>query len=205
MNSAANDQVSIQFERGFKTWAENAALSIRARLGLPRVAPLAPERLAYDLGIRLWRPEEVPGLPPETLTHLLSAGADEWSALTLQVGPLIVVIVNSRHSAARQASDVMHELSHLIRRHAPTRVYVSAETGVHLHTYNALQEAEASWLAGCLLVPREALVWCKVRRLAEQEACTHFGVSAELLAYRMNVTGINRQFGPSFSSGLPAP
>ncbi|HET9642622.1 MAG TPA: ImmA/IrrE family metallo-endopeptidase [Burkholderiaceae bacterium] len=50
-----------------------------------------------------------------------------WSAVTLIVGDRKVIILNTSHSAARQSSDLMHELAHLIRGHSAQEVDVSEE------------------------------------------------------------------------------
>src|SRR5258705_9198107 len=56
------------------------------------------------------------------------------------------------------------------------------------------QEEEADWLSGCLLLPREALINIKRRRIAEANAATEYGVSVKMLNYRLAMTGVNWQF-----------
>lgn len=63
-----------------------------------------------------------------------------------------------------------------------------------LGSYDKIQEEEADWLSGCLLLPREALIAIKRRGLDDSSAATQYGVSLRMLTYRMNRTGINRQF-----------
>ena len=157
MSLRVSDQVSARFERGFKTWAENTSLALRSRLHLAAVDPLPPSTLASHLGVRLWAPHDVPGLSTEALTHLSTTAADEWSAVSVRVGQLDIVVVNTSHSPARQSSDIMHEPLHIIRGHAPAQVHMSIEIGIAVRSFNSLQEAEADWLAGCLLLPRSAL------------------------------------------------
>lgn len=60
--------------------------------------------------------------------------------------------------------------------------------------YDKLQEAEADWLAGCLLLPREALVIIKSSKTNLEDAAQMFGVSAKMLKYRLAMTGVARQF-----------
>ena len=195
MSLAVTERQEIRFQRGFKTWAENTAVSIRKNLGSSAHDPLVPVDLATYLDVRVWTPHDVPGLRTEALQHLLSAEGDEWSALTVRVGNREVIVLNPGHSSARQASDLTHELAHIIRDHTPAQILISNETGVGLRTFDELQESEANWLAGCLLLPRTALAHCANKRMSCDGMREYFGVSAELLRYRLNVSGIARQYG----------
>ncbi len=195
MSLQVNDKEVARFERGFKTWAENTATSVRARLHLDSTDPLHPNILADHLRVRIWQPSDVPGLPKESLDYLVSATNDEWSAVSIYAGNTGVIVINPTHSPARLASDIMHELSHLIRGHQPSQVHHLLDgSQVSLRTFNDLQEAEADWLAGCLLLPRAALAQCAKRKMSSSEACELYGVSDDLYRYRANITGVNRQF-----------
>ena len=194
MSLVVSERQEVRFERGFKSWAENTAVSIRRRLKLKDIAPLPPRLLADDLGVVVWYPQDVPGISPKAVRHLGSREGDEWSAVTVCAGGQEAVVLNPSHSEARQASDLMHELAHLIRGHVPGQVYVLPEAGIGLRSYNALEESEANWLAGCLLLPRPALAYCASRKIDFAEICAQYGVSQDLVRYRMNVSGVNRQF-----------
>lgn len=194
MSLTVSAKQEVRFERGFKSWAENTAVSVRGRLGTKETDSLVPMRLAGHLGVRVWSPADVPGLPETSLNYLTSPEGDEWSALAVRVGPTDVVVLNPTHSPARQNSDLTHELAHLLRQHQPAQIVISEETGIGLRSFNELQEAEANWLAGCLLLPRPALSYCVARGLTRDAMCERFGVSTDLLRYRLNVTGVGRQF-----------
>lgn len=185
------------FERGFKAWCERYAVEKRTELGLEPTDPLDPFKLAEKLHIRVWTPHDVPALNKKTITTLLRNDGKTpscWSAVTLVVGRRVVVILNSSHSAPRQASDLAHELAHRIRNHTAQDVEVSAEGLMLLKSYDKLQEEEADWLSGCLLLPREALISIKRRKLHLADAASTFGVSQRMLNYRLARTGVNRQF-----------
>lgn len=185
------------FERGFKAWCERYAVEKRVELGLNPSDPLDAFKLAENLGIRVWTPHDVPGLDKKFITTLLRNDGKTpscWSAVTLIVGPSILVILNSSHSLARQASDLTHELSHRIRSHSAQYVEVSNEGLMLLKGYDKLQEEEADWLSGCLLLPREALISIKKRNLDPTDAAYLFCVSQRMLTYRLAATGVNRQF-----------
>jgi hypothetical protein len=184
------------FERGFKTWCETYSVQRRVELGLAPNDPLDARALAEHLGVRVWTPSDVPGLSADTMAVLLRNDGTTpscWSAVTLVVGATVVVILNSSHSAGRQSSDLMHELAHRIRGHRAQEIDVSEEGLMLLRDYERLYEEEADWLAGCLLLPRTALLSIKKKRLESAEATQVYGVSQSMLSYRMAVTGVNRQ------------
>lgn len=179
--------------RGFKTRCENISLQIRKELGLGKTDPLPPKVLAQYLGVLLWKPTDIQGLSQQTRTVLLGKGKTFWSAVTISCGGVDAVIYNSSHSKARQASDIMHELSHMLLGHAPSQIVLSPNSPFALRSYNENQEEEAAWLANSLLLPRKALVFIKKTGMNDYEACEIYEVSRKLLSYRMNVTGVNYQ------------
>lgn len=182
------------FERGFKAWCERLSLQKRADLGVKPADPLDPRALAENLSIRVWSIEQIPGLPLTTRQVLLSEDGSHWSAATICLGEKRLIILNSSHSPGRQASDLMHELSHHMLDHKPAALDVSASGIMMLETYDQQQEEQADWLSGCLLLPRDALVHIKKRRIEVVAAAKHYGVSLAMLRYRMGVTGVNYQF-----------
>ena len=62
-------------------------------------------------------------------------------------------------------------------------MFASPGSGIALRTHNKEQEDEASWLAGCLLIPRDALFSIRRRRLSDEEACREYGVSSAMLDF----------------------
>ncbi len=182
------------FARGFKTWCEKVALLQRRQLDLRPTDPLGARVLARHLGVDVHTVEEVPGLDPQCLRILCRNDADSWSAVTISGGSRDVVILNPSHAPTRLASDLMHELAHILIGHNPARIDVTEDGTLMLSTYNRQQEDEANWLAGCLLLPRDALVLIRRQHLDFGTAARTYGTSREMLTYRMNVTGIERQF-----------
>lgn len=183
-----------QFERGFKSWCENTSLTIRKRLHLSKYSPLSPYVLAKYLNIRILTPRDIKGLSSETITYLTSSQGDEWSAITIGDKNTTVIIINPSHSERRQANTLMHELSHILRNHKSAQVMIT-DMGVTLRNYDKLQETEADWLAGSLLLPRDVLVQCHFRKYSTKVASKIFGTSEALFIYRMNISGVKRQFG----------
>lgn len=181
------------FARGFKTWCEEFSVQVRRELGLAPTASLDPLTLAESLEVEIWTPSQLPELPQDVCERLLASHSDHWSASTISHGRRHVVIYNPSHSPARQRSDLTHELAHILLDHNPTQVFISPPSGYALRTHDKDQEAEANWLAGCLLLPRTALLNIRRNIMDDKKACQFYGVSSDLLRYRFNVSGVDIQ------------
>ncbi len=185
------------FERGFKAWCERFSTEKRVELGVKGSEKLDPHLLASSLGIIVWTPEDIPGLKQSYIDTLLQNDGKTsscWSAITLMVENNTLVILNSSHSLGRQASDLMHELSHRILEHTPHTTEVTPDGIMLLSSYDKQEEDEADWLSATLLLPRKALEFIKRSRLQDDDAAREYGVSIKMLKYRMSMTGVNRQF-----------
>lgn len=181
------------FVRGFKTWCENVSAQHRRKLGLQPYDPLHADKLAAHLEVDVKTPHEIPGVDSETLRVLLHDDPGSWSAITLSVAGKDLVIRNPAHRGGRPNSDLMHELSHLLLGHKPGQTFVSGDGLLILSAFDKPQEDEANWLAGTLLLPRAALLNVRRRRLSEAQVLRAYEVSRDMLRYRMNVTGVDRQ------------
>jgi Zn-dependent peptidase ImmA (M78 family) len=181
------------FRRGFKTWAEQTSLRVRQKLKVPVSAPLDPSRLADLLGIFIVALHELSELASDIRQRLLNDHEDNWSAITVSNGQSHMIVVNSSHPVARTNSNLAHEIAHIILGHEPSMMFISPSSGTALRTHNEEQEDEANWLAGALLLPRDALLAVRRRGLSDEEACREYGVSSAMLRFRFNVTGVDVQ------------
>lgn len=180
-------------ERGFKAWAERTAVGVRRELDLAPVDPLDPRRLAERLRVLLVNPRDFPDLPQDVVVQLLDRDATGWSAATLLVLDTPMVIYNPTHSPGRQASNIVHELAHIMLKHEPAKVIFSQDEQMATRTFDKRQEDEANWLGWTLLLPRDALVAARRRRMARAQIAREYGVSANLVQYRLQVTGVDVQ------------
>ena len=180
-------------ERGFKTRCEEMSRSLRAELGLDPGSPLSAEELAAYLGVYLWSVEDL-GLDPEDVAQLVEKDPDSWSAVTVSAAGRDAVLLNPRHRRGRFSSDVMHELAHLLLDHDPSTIFFAGDEALALRGYNKDSEEEANWLAGALLLPRDALMRLRAENFSPEDACFEFGVSRQMLSFRLRVTGVERQF-----------
>lgn len=179
--------------RGFKAWCETTAAEFRSILGLSLSEKFIPELLANYLGIKVWRPENVPEIPFSSLNQLTVDDKDSWSAVTIHYQKQTLIIVNSAHAPTRQRSSLSHELAHLILDHTPDRIDLSPEGHLLLSSFEKDQEEEADWLSASLLVPREGLL--SMYRVTRNpiELAHHFEVSRDLLNWRLRMTGVLTQ------------
>jgi hypothetical protein len=185
----------VQLRRGFKAWCENAARGYRRDLKLDVSDCLDPRRLADHIGASVRAPEEIVGIEPAVVRHLVSVDPEGWSAVTLRLGSSALIISNSAHARTRQNNSLAHELSHLILQHDPAVAFVSADGTMILDHYNPTHEEEANCLAGTLLVPRAGLIALMANGRSDEQIARHFDVSPELLRMRKNTTGVAVQLG----------
>ena len=81
----------------------------------------------------------------------------------------------------------MHELAHLLLGHEPSTVFFAGQENLALRGFNKAAEEEADWLAGALLLPRDALVRLRAQNRPKDVACDEFGVSRRMMEFRMRV------------------
>lgn len=181
------------FRRGFKSWCEQVAAKLRRDAGLAPTDAILPAVIAENLNVRLIPATALPDLPAATLKRLLHTHNESWSAVTISDGERHLVIFNPAHSAARQANDIAHELSHIILKHTPTFSFMNPEKKLLIRSFDKNQEDEANWLAASILLPRAALLAMRAKRVKNGDICARYGISAQLLTYRLNTTGVDRQ------------
>ena len=106
---------------------------------------------------------------------------------------MTAVVLNPTHAKARQRSTLMHEISHIHLKHIGSRVDVSVDGLLLVSDFSREQEDEADWLAGALLAPRDALLLARKAGKSAQQICHDYGISNELCAWRLRMTGIDAQ------------
>lgn len=182
------------FVHGFKARCERIAAEKRQLLGLAPSDPLDMWQFAAHLGVRIWIPADIQDLDQECLSKVTGDFAKQWSAVTIVQGALKVIILNNTQTKARQASNLAHEISHLVLGHRPAHIEVLEDGLTIIREFDRLQESEAEWLSGCLLLPREALAEARRLNLSDEEILRRFSVSTQMLRYRVNVTAIDKNW-----------
>lgn len=183
----------MAFRRGFKSQCERRAVEVRRDLGLSKIAPLNAFDLARHYGITAWSTNDIIGLSTEDRNNLTKNNSDVWSALTIQIGLNHLIVYNAKQSVPRINSVVMHELSHIILGHEFANVCRLENGSLAPSNYNQDQEDEANWLGGTLLLPRPALLNIRRNNLDNETARDQYGVSEDMLNWRIRMTGVDFQ------------
>lgn len=179
-------------QRGFKAKAERISADVRAELGLGRLEPLCPWRLAGHLDIIVFEPTDLP-LPANDIKQLTIVDPDSWAGLTVREAGLTAVILNPTHPKARQRNTLMHEISHIYLKHVGSRVDITEDGILLVSDFSTEQEDEANWLAGALLAPRDALLRARLDGKSPQQICAEYGISHDLCVWRLRMTGVEAQ------------
>ncbi len=140
---------------------------------------------------------EVPVVPlsdfahdaPLAVHHFTQVETGAFSAGTIFAGPRRTIVHNDAHVPGRQASNVTHELGHALILHDPTPAL--DDRGCRLWNQNI--EDEAQWLAGALLLTEDAALWIARGGSSVAEAAVHFGISEQMVNYRLNITGARKR------------
>ena len=192
----------MALRRGFKSEAERIAEGVRADLGLTAAQPVTPEALADLLGVELRAGDEL--IPRSRFEALEDLQHDAFSACTFRPSEeQAVVVFNPCSQNSRRASDVAHELSHVLLDHELSRIETLGD--INFLSCDAVQEEEAAWLSGCLLLPRPLLLAEARKGSTASEVGEKYDVSEAMARFRLNVTGVLRQTGGVGKRRTPRP
>lgn len=178
----------MKFQRGFKAAANSLALEVREELSLEKESPLCPWALADHLQIPVVPLTKLIQNDPEIAGHvdyLARREPKSFSAMTVFDGTRRCIVHNHAHAKTRQRSNISHEIAHALLMHPPHPPF--CEDGKR--AYDPELESEAGWLGPVLLVSNEAARWAAFQGFDEYKAADHFGVSLELMRFRLRMSG----------------
>jgi Zn-dependent peptidase ImmA (M78 family) len=132
---------------------------------------------------------------------LLRKNPEDWSGVTMKDAGESLVVINPSHSRGRQATTLMHELSHLMLLHVPTQVDITPTGMLLLSDYSEEAESEADWLAAAMLLPREALLKQRRQGRSIPQIAAAFGTSEQLCEWRVRMTGVDLQLKRAAGQG----
>lgn len=167
---------------GFADECEEISLEVRAELGLRSHDRLDPRRLADHLAIEVAPLDRYRKLLPKEVARLTDIDPTALSAVTVFYGTKCMILVNPEHSVEREMNTIAHELAHVMLEHEPKPLF----DGDCERVWCGAEEDEANYLAGALLVPRDAVG--PVLSLTGEDvaaAAEHFGVSEAVMARRI--------------------
>lgn len=178
----------MAFRRGFKTEANGIVVEVRGELGLSLYDRLDPGALAAWLEIPVIGLSDFAAEAP-AVSHLLDVEPEAFSAVTVFAGTRRTIVHNDAHAKVRQASNLTHELSHALLHHPAT----PALDNTGCRHWNQDLEDEANWLSGSLLIPEPAAMLIAKGRWSLPVAAQRFGVSQQMVRFRLNTTGARRR------------
>ncbi|MEL7354496.1 MAG: ImmA/IrrE family metallo-endopeptidase [Cyanobacteria bacterium J06560_5] len=167
----------------FRQRCEAISTQQRSILGLRAFDALPARMLAKHLNAHIFTPSDLPSLDRLQLLKLVKS--EQWSAIIIRQNPLWIAH-NPEHSAARQESNLMHELAHILLEHRS--ITLNASDGSS--TREDKREEEATFLGGCLQIPKRGLLWAKQSNLTKVQIADHFLASQEMVSFRCAVTGV---------------
>ena len=177
--------------RGFIKWAEEQSVGLRREMRIPVDAALPARRLAQHREVMVLGVEDIPDFDICHVQRLLNGDESSWSAFTLEADNRRFVVHNTNHSPARQESNIMHEMAHILCNHPRGKVLWLGP--FCLRHYDLEEEEEAGRLGGILQVPRRPLLWLAREGLSVSQLAAHFGASEKMIRKRLNKGGVNRQ------------
>ncbi|XVQ11127.1 ImmA/IrrE family metallo-endopeptidase [Spirillospora sp. CA-255316] len=175
--------------RGFKANAEREAVRLRNEMGLSPNAPISIFDLAEHLSITVISGEQLVAI--EMLEELERMQAYAFSAATFHVKGVNYIVTNPLRTSGRLASDVAHEVAHILLRHDLTEV--REVSGIPFRTCMPEQEEQATAMGGTLLLPRPLLMTAVSRGMNVTQIADTFGVTTEMARFRYNTTGVAKQ------------
>jgi hypothetical protein len=173
----------VKLEVTFKHRCEAIAVDWRHYFHLRAFDPLPAEQLLQALGGEAITPDQLVNVSSEVISQLLN-GSD-WSAGLIRRHPLLI-LCRPDHTPARHQSDMMHEIAHILLKHP--LIDFNPETGLPMRDQS--YEAEATYLGGCLQIPRLGLRWITQQGFTTKQIANHFTASEGMVRLRANMTGI---------------
>jgi Zn-dependent peptidase ImmA (M78 family) len=168
--------------RGFKAEAERLAERTRAQLGLHPHDQADIRQLAKHLNVEV--------IPAD---HLVERARLEELERT-QPGTFhlpdsrTIAVFNPCSDPGRTNSDIGHEIAHILLDHDVREIQQIA--GHTFITCNPEQEEEATWLAGCLLLPRPLLLREARNGTSAEAIASKYQVSPQMARFRLNTSGV---------------
>ena len=183
-----------KYRHGFKAESNRTARELRVEMNVRPEHPLCPWKLAAHLAVPILKFTELPDC--EEKKYLMRAtGKKEFSATVCYEGIRAFIVNNDVHDIKRQASNVAHELTHVLLGHLPAPPFDEAGK----RDFLAEIEDEAEWLGPTLLVSEDAAL--SAYKLIQSKSHTitslsdEWKITEDVLRMRMNLVGARTRFG----------
>ena len=176
--------------RDFVAWVERRGQQLRRRLALSPLAVLDPCELAQRMGVCVLSPNDILGLDPSDLHHLLVENRDGWSAGSIRLpNGRVLILLNPTHPETRKRATLMEELAHVHLDHKPSEL-ILLDGGIAVRSFKKSQETEAYWVGAAALLPRAVLQDAATSGIGRAALARQRGVSQDLVSFREKMAGI---------------
>lgn len=190
--------------RGFKSRAERLALEVRDNVGRKPWEACPARLVAEALGYPVWAMSKMVALLRSGVLSLsrdteecalslerLCVSGCGFHATVLDMDGHRLILYNCSNSPARQESDLMHEIAHVLLEH--DGCYVDPRADFSLPAIDERMEAEARWLGAALQIPEKGL-YAHARQGRDNAFIAEvYGASEPQVAFRRSVLGIDRR------------
>ncbi len=169
---------------------ERIALKIREFAGVAIDQILNPWELAPFVKLKVVNIRDVKGLSEEARKQLLRMDGKGWSGGASRPLPdgSRLVFLNPTHGRERQAATLMEEICHVILGHSPTSLRTEhSDEQINFRNFNENQEEVAYAVGAAVLIPYFPLKLAVEQGFASNKIARQFGVSRELVEYRIKV------------------
>jgi hypothetical protein len=170
------------------TWTQarmkELAAEERGELGLGPGDLLDVGNLCEAHGVHVYTLQELTelGLGFDAVDHFTRHRKRAWSAALIPLGTARVIVENESHAYVRRRSSIAHEMGHFLLEHEFDAVILGEDHG---RQFNPKVEKEATFLAGELLVPHEAVERMAFRKWTNAQVAERFHVSEQFAQMRM--------------------
>lgn len=162
------------------------ANEVRKDLGLTPQQRFDPHLWSEHWGVNILSLDQATD-DPVALRRLTQDAPELWSAAVVKDGSGHFIIYNHAHSAQRILSDLAHEIAHLVAEHRLDVAWM--EPSGKKCGASPAHEKEAAELGAALLIPASEAKTHAVYGRDPQTLAERFGVSLEMSAWRMGVSG----------------
>lgn len=169
-------------------WAEQ----LRKEMDIPLSAPLCPRKLCLHLEVPVILLSKLPALPERDFLLAQKKGCI-FSAAACFDRTKAFILLNDAAEKKRQASDIAHELAHVILGHKAINPFTQGG----IREFSATDELEAEILGPVLLVSEaaalEAYRLIKGRQYTLPSLSDAWAITEQVITWRMNAVGASKR------------
>ena len=131
------------------------------------------------------------GRDPGGAVASLTRDGEGFFAFYAEVGPHRMVFYNPACDPARQESDLMHEMAHVICGHEGQAIPFGEDFALRAH--DPVHEREAHRMGSILQIPEDGLFWHLVDGRTDEEIAAAYGSSVRMVEWRKSKSGAVRR------------